>query len=388
MKSKPVIIDGLALVEGHFSGVGQYVLGILRGIDDVIEERKYAGLPVPDVKVIIPRDSVGRFHEYGFRNIGYRKYPLSFRTFSALWRRRWLPPMDLLYGRGVYIFPRFVDMPLLFSKSAVVILDLSFELHREYSDEQNAIFLSKQVGKSVSNSQKIITISANAKREIVDFYNLSSDFVKIATPATDPRFFYRRSAQEISIVKEKYNIEGDYILALSNLEPRKNLNALIDAYCSLPKEITNKTSLLLVGVKGWKTEALFEKITARVNEGYKIIRPSTYVDDDDKPAVISGASMLVYPSHYEGFGMPPLEALACGVPVITSDNSSLPEVVGNAGRMVSSDNSDELLVAIKDYLGSMDSLTKKTIKAGPVQARKFSWKQSALVFLDVAEELS
>jgi alpha-1,3-rhamnosyl/mannosyltransferase len=279
-------------------------------------------------------------------------------------------------------------MPLLFSNpSALVIFDLSYELYRQYSDERNAIFLSEQVKKSLKTTKKIITISENARREIVDFYKVNPSEVLVATPATDPKVFYRRSKAEIEEVKKKYHIDGDYILALSNLEPRKNLEALVDTYCKLPKEFTDKVGLLLVGVSGWKTESLFQKIVKYVEDGHNIIRPSEYVLDKDKPAIISGAKMLVYPSHYEGFGMPPLEALACGVPVITSDNSSLPEVVGETGVMVDSNDGEGLLRAITQYLKNNEKMTEAARVNGPSQAQKFSWEKSAQIFLDVAKEL-
>ncbi|MBA3757274.1 glycosyltransferase family 4 protein [Candidatus Saccharibacteria bacterium] len=388
MKQKSIYIDGLGLVEGHFSGVGQYILGILKGIDELLEDRKYLGLEVPKISVIIPHDTKAKFLKFGFKHVGFKTVPLSFRVMSALWRRRMLPPLDLWCGPGVYIFPRFVSMPLAFSKSAIVIFDLSFELHRQYSDEGNAVFLTKQVRKSIEKTNRVLTISQNARNEIIDFYQIDPAMVVVATPATDPRLFYRRSKKEIEEVKSKYGIEGDYILALSNLEPRKNLDSLVEAFCSLPKDIIKDTSLLLVGVSGWKTDTLFQKIISKVNEGYNIIRPSSYVKDEDKPAIISGTKMLVYPSHYEGFGMPPLEALACGVPVITANNSSLPEVVGSAGKMVPSDNLEKLTLAMEDYLRNIDNKTDKARLEGPERAREFSWVKSAEEFLKVAKELS
>lgn len=386
--AKKIYIDGLGLVEGHFSGVGQYILGILRGLDEIIEKAKFEGETPPQVKVIVPYNTVYKFKRFHFKHIGHKTFPLSFRVMSGLWYRNKLPPIDLWCGRGVYIFPRFVSMPLAFSKSALVVFDLSFELHHQYSDERNARFLSKGVKRSVSRVQKVIVISKNVKRELEEFYGLESSKVVVATPATDPRMFYRRSPKEIKKVKNKYRIEGDYILALSNLEPRKNLSTLVEVYCQLPKKVTDKTGLLLVGVTGWKTEELFKDIIKRVEKGYNIIRPSKYVIDSDKPAIISGAKMLVYPSHYEGFGMPPLEALACGVPVITADNSSLPEVVGDAGQMVTSSDKGALLKAMSEHLENIDRLTEKTQLAGPTRASQFSWAKSAQIFLDVVKEIS
>ena len=386
--SKKIFVDGLGLVDGHFSGVGQYILGILRGIDEVLETKKTACEQVPEIYVIVPRDEVKKFKKFGFKHIGYRSFPLPFRYMSALWHRRWLPPMDLIYGRGVYLFPRFVNMPLAFSKSVLVIFDLSYELHRQFSDEGNALFLSKQVKASLKKTKKVITISKNAKREIIEFYGLPAENVKVATPAADQRELYRRSDKEIQKVKEKYGISGNYILALSNLEPRKNLDTLVEVYCRLPKELRKNTPLLLVGVTGWKTDELFMKIIDKVNQGYDIIRPSAYVKDKDKPAIISGAKLLVYPSHYEGFGMPPLEALACGVPVITANNSSLPEVVGEAAAMVPSQDSNQLLIRLTEYLQIIDKKSEQTITEGPARARQFSWVKSAEIFLDALEELA
>lgn len=385
-KQKTIFIDGLPLINGHFSGVGQYVLGILKGFDELIAEQIASGNSQTKIKVIIPYDMVKKFKSFQFKHIRYAKYPLSFRVMASLWHRDMIPPLDLLYGRGVYIFSNFVSMPLLFNKSMIVIYDISFELFRQYSDEGNAIFLSKAVKKSVRSTNKIITISQNAKKEIVDFYGVTDDFVKVATPATDPHLFYRRSKNEIETVKNKYGIKGDYILALSNLEPRKNLGTLLEAYCDLPEKIRDTTSLLLVGVSGWKTDKLFDNIIEKVKDGYNITRPTEYVSDEDKPAILSGASILVYPSHYEGFGMPPLEALACGTPVITSNNSSLPEVVGKAGVMLDSNDVKGYTKTIEKYLSSTDA-SDKAILEGPDRSKLFSWKESARVYLDTARKL-
>lgn len=384
---KKIYIDGLGLVENHFSGIGQYILGILQGMDQLIDDAKYAGKPHPEVTVFIPFGTRTKFLSFGFKHIGYKRLPTNFRWTAALWHRGWMYPVDVWCGRGTYIFPRFVGMPLLFSKSALVIYDLSFELYRQFSDEGNARFLSKQVRRSVRRSKRIVTISENAKKEIIDFYHLPSNTVKVATPATNPALFYRRSQSEITSAKQKYGINGEYILALSNLEPRKNLAALVHAYCSLPKSITDKVALLLVGVSGWKTETLFQEIIKKVDEGYNIIRPSDYVLDADKPAIISGAKMLVYPSHYEGFGMPPVEALACGVPVIAANNSSLPQAVGAAGQLVDIEDPDALPAAIKHSLEHIDDLQKESLLAGPRHAATFSWKKSAQVYFDVAKDL-
>jgi len=385
---KNIYIDGLGLVDDHFSGIGQYILGILRGMDKLIEySKENTGSPLPKVRVVVPRDKVKKFRTFNLSNIEPKVFPMNYRYMSALWHRGKLPFIDLWCGRGTYIFPRFVRMSLAFSKSMLVIYDLSYEFFPEYSEPVNAAFLSKMVPRSIKKSQKIITISQNARNDILSFYRVSPSNVIVATPGVDTELFYRRSPNEIEKVKRRYGITKDYIITLSNLEPRKNLNTLVDVYCNLPAQYRENVSLLIVGVNGWKTDELIQKIISKAEQGYNIIRPNSYVSDEDKPALISGAKMLVYPSHYEGFGMPPLEALACGVPVITANNSSLPEVVGSAGKMVQSNNGKALYKTIKEYLDNIDELTTKAIIEGPKQAQKFSWVESAKVFLEAARNI-
>ncbi len=382
MKQNKIFIDGLALVEGHFSGIGQYCLGILRGIDSLLEKERLAGKSIPDVSVIVPYDTLQRFYGFRFKYIRPVRCPIKFRTMTGLWSRNLVPPLDIMFGHGYYVFTRFVDMNLAFSKSAVIIYDLSYENYQQFSDEKNAKFLSKGVQRSLKSADTVFTISQNSKIEIAEYYEFPADKIAVATPAADQRYFYRRSSREITKVKQKYGVKKNYILALSNLEPRKNLDTLVDAYCDLSEQHREKISLLLVGVSGWKTDKLFEKIVGRVKEGYDIIRPSSYLSDHDKPALISGAKMLVYPSHYEGFGMPPLEALACGVPVITSNNSSLPEVMGDTGAMLDCNDVSGFSRKMNEYLEYIDTVTKKSIVEGPIRASTFNWEKSAQIYLD------
>ena len=379
---KRIYIEGIGLVEDHFSGIGQYILGILKGLDKLVEDAKLNGEIYPEIRVIIPWDTVAKFNSYEFKHIRYKKFPLKFKYMAALWHKGKMPPIDLFFGSGYYLFTRFVTMPLAFSKSGVIIYDLSYELYRQYADEKNAIFLSNGTKKSIKQVSDIFTISESAKKEIIEFYKVDSSEVSVSTPAADQRYFYKRSSEEIEMVKNRYGVSGNYILALSNLEPRKNLETLVDAYCNLPKKYRDNVGLLLVGVSAWKSDVLFDKIMKLVDQGYNIMRPIGYVEDQDKPAIISGAKMLVYPSHYEGFGMPPLEALACGIPVITSDNSSLPEVVGSIGKMLNCNDVEGFTKEIIYILDNQDKISKKYQTDGPLQAQKFSWESSAKIYWD------
>ena len=386
MKSERIFIEGLGLVEGHFSGIGQYILGMLRGFDELIDEAKRNQEPHPEIFVVIPYNTINRFNEFGFKHLRAKKLPISFNLLNAGWVTGTLPPIDVFCGKGHYIFTRFVRMPLAFSSSSQIIYDLSFELYPQFGDEPNVLFLSRGTKDSVEKADRVFAISENSKKEIMDFYGLSDKEVTVGYPAVDQKHFFKRTDEEITRAKKRYGVEGDYIIALSNLEPRKNLSALVQAYCSLPKSITDKLGLFIVGVNGWKIDELFDEIIAKVEEGYNIMRPSEFVLDADKPAIISGAKMIVYPSHYEGFGIPPVEALACGVPAIVANNSSLPEAVGKVGHLIDESNIEEIAAKITEVYENWDEESERVATAGPEHAAQFSWKQTAQNFLDAIQE--
>lgn len=380
MSRKNIYIEAQGLVDDHFSGIGQYILGLLRGLDALIDDQIKRGEDYPRVFVLISYDKVHKYNSYNFKHLRVKRLPLSNYFTNGLWHKGLMFPLDLYFGKGYYVFTKFVKMPLLFSKYAVVVYDLSYELHRQYSEDRNANFLSNRVPPSARKADSIITISENSKKEISEVYKVPKNKIVVASPAADMDIFRRKSQSEIETIKKKYEIEGNYIISLSNLEPRKNLVSLVNGYCMLDKKYLETTSLLLVGVKGWKTDSLLEVIESRIKEGYKIILPQTYVDDTDKVALLSGALMLVYPSHYEGFGMPPLEALACGTPVLVANNSSLPEVVGDVGVLLQSNEPEGVRDAIQSELENPSNVTT----LGPKHVRSYSWKASAQKVIDAA----
>ena len=179
---------------------------------------------------------------------------------------------------------------------------------------------------------------------------------------------------------------GNYILFVGNLEPRKNLTSLIQAYTALPKSITDKYALLIVGAKGWLNNEIFDSILRARLEGYRILRPEGYVEDEDTPPIYSGASLLAYPSHYEGFGLPILEAMACGVPVIAGNNSSMPEVGGSAAKYVDSESIKEITTMMETVL--KDKKLRETMtRKGFERTNEYSWEKSAQDLLDIYDEM-
>src|SRR3989338_10116494 len=196
-----------------------------------------------------------------------------------------------------------------------------------------------------------------------------------------------RNDVDLLRVKEKYHLPYRFILSLATFEPRKNILALIQSYEALQRlshPVMDKYMLVIAGIEGWKCEEVFEAI-ARSPYRDKIILTG-FIADSDKVALYNLASVFVYPSLYEGFGFPPLEAMACGVPVIVSHSSSLPEIVGDAGILVDPYQPDELLQALRQVL--MDQELADTLrKRSEARAKLFSWEKTVKETLSVFRSL-
>lgn len=380
VKKKRLIIDGEVLVMPHFSGIGHYTLELLRAVDTILDTETSI-----DASIIVHFRHIEKARSFGFRNIEIIPSPFSLRISNGLKLRNKQPPLDLLFGKGTYLFPNFTSWPLARSKSIPIIYDLSYEKYPEFAEPRNQAFLSSQVRKTVSRADHIITISQNSKREIREFYGVGESSISVAYPAVDTAHYYRRSQNEINKALKKYHLEGSYILFVGNIEPRKNLIHLLLAYEKLPSQLRKKYSLVLVGAKGWQDAQIFETIQRLQSQGNLIQLPSKRVSDADMPAIYSGASVFVYPSIYEGFGIPPIEAMACGVPVVASDNSSLPEACGKAAILVSSRSKDEIKTAIQTILTDSADSRKAREKLGRHQVAKFSWGKSAAQLMNIVK---
>ena len=182
------------------------------------------------------------------------------------------------------------------------------------------------------------------------------------------------------MVKDKYGIEKDYFLYIGTIEPRKNLERLILAYAKLQKEKKYVPQLVLAGAKGWRCKNIYEKVQ-RLNLRNRILFPG-YVDQEDSPLLMCGAVAFVFPSLYEGFGMPPLEAMACGTPVIVSAVTALPEVVKDAGILVDPRSVKEICTAMKELLEN-EAYRKELGLLGMRRAQKYTWQKSAEMLMEI-----
>jgi glycosyltransferase involved in cell wall biosynthesis len=380
---KKVGIEGIPFF-GNLSGVGQYSKSLVESASKQSEDLDFE---------IVRQWWLHRMFKPPIQPNQHLKYRLvrwmpPIIYYQAFKRTGLVPPYDLVALReyDAFIFFNFISFPLRKkTPSLVVIYDLSFIYHPEFASPRNLAAMVKFVPESIRSSSKVITISQNSKKEITDYYKVEPSKIEVINPAVDHNIFKRQSAARVAAIKTKYGIRKPYILSVCTLEPRKNLIGVLDAFSMLDEDIKEKYALVLVGGKGWLDDELQAKFN-KLSKKYDLVKTG-YVPDEDLPALYSGAQVFAYPSFYEGFGMPPLEAMACGTPVITSNNSSLPEVVGDAAISIDANDTKRLSKEIQRVLND-NILSGEMIKKGLVQAKKFDWDTSAIKLINLIEEVA
>ena len=360
--------------------MGQYAKGLLEAMAKADAENEYLVFALGRSTRLAELPVVAS-------NVSYRVRPIPRRVHDRLLLAGLAPPMELLIGcrPDICIWPNFISWPTLRGvQNVVVIHDLCYLLHGQYMTDRDRSYYATLVPRALRRADRVIAVSSNVKQELVEHLGVREERIAVVSPAVEPGRFYPRGAGEVERVTRSHGLSGPYILYTGTVEPRKNVIGLLDAYAALPDTLRDTFSLVLVGGGGW----LDADILRRLDELSALsIIPTGYVADADLPALYSGARLFVYPSMYEGFGMPPLEAMACGVPVITSDSSSLPEVVGDAGLMVSAPDTHELSSAIERVLTDEELATAMRTR-GLLRAKRLTWARSASLMRDVLAELS
>jgi glycosyltransferase involved in cell wall biosynthesis len=256
------------------------------------------------------------------------------------------------------------------------VYDLTPILFPDWHTPQNRALFERKMRYVRERRQTVIAISEQTRRDLIKTLGIPEEQIHVVYGSADPRFRPLRDRDQIGRAMHKYGIPGaGYILYVGTLEPRKNLVRLVKAYASaLDNYGEAMPSLVLAGSKGWFYEEIFHSVE-RLGLGQRVILTG-FVDDEDVPALYNGALLFVYPSLYEGFGIPVLEAMACGVPVITSNTSSLPEIVGEAGVLVDPMDADALAAALVALVG--DPERRAALRtAGLARAALFSWERAA-----------
>lgn len=286
-------------------------------------------------------------------------------TLVAELRRR---PVDLLHVQ--YTAPPFAPCPVI-----TTIHDLSFEHLPETFKRRSWMQLRLTVRRTARRAAHIITSSEFSRRDIMETYRIPVERITVTHAAASP-IFAPAPASEIKRVRGLYKIEGDYILAVGSIQPRKNLARLLEAYSDLLRARTHAKlpRLVIVGKRAWLYEETLRSVNLLGLQDNVLF--TGYVPERDLPPLYSGALSFVYPSYFEGFGLPPLEAMRCGAPVITGDRTSLPEVVGDAGLMVDPFDKEAIAGAM-DRIIADEGLRQTLRERGFKRALKFDWRETA-----------
>jgi len=298
-------------------------------------------------------------------------WPVDNRVLRVAWEQLILPSelrrlkIDLLHSMA------FVT-PIISSVPAVVTAhDLSFMHYPDHFPRAQRYYLSSQSRRSCRQAVRVTTLSESSKKDINTLFDVPLDKIDVINPGVSPRFM-RLGEEPLAAFRRKQQLAERFILHVGSLQPRKNLIALIEALAQLKDK---QVELVLVGGHGWMFKEIRERIASLALEGR--VRFAGYVSDDELTLWYNAASLLVMPSLYEGFGMPIAQAMACGTPVVASNSSSIPEVAGDAGRLVDPLDSAALANQMAIVLDD-DGERNRMARAGLVQASRFTWDQAGL----------
>lgn len=369
MRDEPlrVGINATALLSPR-TGIGQYVYHLGRECleaDDISPSFFYGNWktqlraqPLPNIDTI--------------KTYIKKAVPWSYEIKSLIFQAQF--SLGLLKNRiDVYHEPNYLAFRFP-GPSVITVHDLSWIRHPETHPKQRLAAMSRHFPRSLERASAILTDCCFVKQELVETFGLDPERVTPVLLGVSPDFFPRAPAECNAFLADQGLAHGQYVLSVGTLEPRKNIPTLIDAYSMLPADLQQRFPLVLVGMRGWLTSGLEARMKPLVERG--VIKPLGYVADEMMPLIYSGAAAFVFPSLYEGFGLPPLEAMACGAPVISSRSSSLPEVVGDAGVLVDPLNVDGLAESLRRVLEDK-AFAEVLAQQGVRRAAGFSWKKTA-----------
>lgn len=371
---KNIWIDGIEANVPQRLGSGQVAFELLKNIEELDKKNSYtillSGKPLND----LPKER--------------ENWKYKILKPSRLWTRIAVPlyyqlaktKPDVIFSPTHYI-PRFIKV-----KRVPVIFDLSY-LHFPSMFKKDDLYkLTNWTKYSILNSSHLVTISESTKKDLVNSYKIPANKITVAYPGYDESIFkIVRDEDKTDRILKKYQISGEYIIYIGTVQPRKNILRLIRSF----KKIEN-LKLVIVGKirgqgkQGWMNEEILEE-PRKLGIQNKVLF-TDFVPTEELPYLISASKAFILPSLWEGFGIPVVEAMACGVPVVTSNISSLPEVVGDAGLLVNPESETQIEQAIR-LLTTDKKLHYKLSKKALEQAKKFSWQKMAEDVIKVLEEV-
>jgi glycosyltransferase involved in cell wall biosynthesis len=372
-----VLLNGIPLLSPR-SGVGNYVFFLGEALRRVASEHewKFHYLTYQSSQVrALPVSLLGNVRRK-LRNVP-GMYTVYRNTLEALFRlNTWRREIDLYHETNYAPFP-------FRGATVVTVYDLSFYYYPETHPKERVKFYERYFFPRLGSVSHFTAISESVKREMVKDLGIGSDRITVTPLGLDAQYV-PASAEKIPGVLSKYCLtSGGYIISVGTKEPRKNLKRLLAAYAAMPDPLRRQFPLAVVGGTGWLLDDWENSLSQWGLTGQ--VRTLGYVPQDDLPVLYSGAALMAYPSLYEGFGLPPLEAMGCGCPVLTSNVSSLPEVVGDAACMVDPLNIDGMSAALVRILE--DSGERRRLRSsGLERAKQFHWDRCALLTFSAYEK--
>jgi len=360
---------------GEVAGVGHYTFYLVKNLIKEIKDEEIILFfeQLPEEKVINEL-SIDK-NKVKIRQLPWHQY----RRYLPFIYAHLLVPYFLKKEKlDVYYNPANI-IPLGYGgRSVITIHDLAIYRNPGWFPASlgSRIFSTKiLVPRSIGRAEKIIAVSESTKKDLIDIFGVAEDKIKVIYEGAE---WGGEEIKSIGYLKEKYQISDNYILYLGTLEPRKNIERLIKAMGEL-----KKFDLVIAGAKGWKYEGIFNLIK-ETNKTLcrEAIKYLGYVPMEDKKSLISWAKCFLFPSFYEGFGLPILEAMSLGVPVISSRASSLPEIVGEAGLLVDPNSQEELQKALAKIMGD-ENLRQDLGRKALERSKQFSWEKCARETFDV-----
>jgi glycosyltransferase involved in cell wall biosynthesis len=375
-----IAIDYSAAVNQR-AGVGRLVRNQVLALADVDPANEYT--------LVYARPNNGALPEFPpARNFARKQVRLRERWLAVLWHRAKVPfPADWLSGPiDMYHSPDFVLPPLRKARGILTVHDLAFLMRPECADAHLRAYLEEVVPRSVRRADYIIADSENTRNDLVVLLNVPPKSISVVPGGVEERFAEVTDPDLLASARHSLGVgEAPFILALGVLEPRKNLNRLMDAFAILKtRQQATDLKLVLAGGQGWLVEGILaHHADSRVRDD--ILLPG-FVPDNLLPAIYSAAGVFAFPSLYEGFGLPILEAMACGTPVVASRASCLPEVAEGASVLVDPDDAEELADALAQTLTD-ESLRADLAARGRARAAEYTWRRAAERLLRVYEKV-
>jgi len=377
-----IAIDGRTIVQSR-TGVGVYAERLVRSLLQIDPDNEYTLFLVED-DASLAGANLKKVMITGYTRIGPNRF----------WENFLLPRYLKKHKVDVYFSPAYVlpvlrrsrnrSSPADRTKFVVTIHDLVGFIYPKTFTLKMRLWQRLFVGNAVRLADRILADSEATKRDILKFFDLPPEGITVVHLPVGVQFHRILDPSVLANIRTRHHLPGEFILYVGTLEPRKNVARLAKAYSLLSKDIRDRFSLVLAGAPGWFSTGIIREIEAlRMGDRIRMIG---YVDQQTLPGLYSLASLFAYISVYEGFGAPPLEAMACGTPVMSSNSSSLPEAVGDAGVLVDPYNVEEIAAQLQRLLTD-DSLRIRLSNAGLERVKRFDGATKAREVLGIFEEV-